>query len=61
MGKIAYLGLDVHARQSVLGHMDESGTFKISAAFATTEQNIITASVLPLVLGHNLQPGTWNL
>ena len=43
MGKIAYLGLDVHARQSVLGHMDESGTFKISAAFATTEQNIITA------------------
>jgi hypothetical protein len=26
MGKIAYLGLDVHARQSVLGHMDESGT-----------------------------------
>ena len=43
MGKIAYLAMDVHARNSVLGHMDINGEFKGNQSFITSEQNIIKA------------------
>ena len=43
MRKIAYLAIDVHARRSVLGHMDFSGTFIGNKTFPTSEQNIIEA------------------
>jgi hypothetical protein len=43
MKKIAYLGLDVHARNCVLGNMDDSGTFCGNREFTTSENNIINA------------------
>jgi len=43
MKKIAYLGLDVHARNSVLGNMDDNGTFLGNRSFTTSEANIINA------------------
>jgi transposase len=43
MKKITYLGLDVHARNSVLGHMDYNGTFRGNRHFKTSESNIINA------------------
>jgi transposase len=43
MKKIAYLGLDVHARNCVLGNMDDSGTFRGNREFTTSENNIINA------------------
>lgn len=41
MKKIAYLALDVHANNSVLGHMDAQGNFIGNKKFSTSEQNII--------------------
>ena len=43
MKKIAYLALDVHANNSVLGHMDSKGKFIGNRQFPTSEQNIINA------------------
>ena len=43
MGNIAYLAIDIHARQSVLGRMDSKGNFKGNQRFATSEVNIINA------------------
>jgi len=43
MKKIAYLGMDVHARHCVLGHMDSKGNFMGNITFSTSEQNIIEA------------------
>lgn len=43
MEKIAYLGMDVHARNCVLGHMDSKGNFMGNMTFSTSEQNIIKA------------------
>jgi transposase len=43
MKKIAYLGMDVHARHCVLGHLDPDGTFIGNQTFVTSEQNIIEA------------------
>jgi len=43
MRKIAYLGLDVHARNSVLGDMADNGTFRGNRSFKTSESNIINA------------------
>lgn len=43
MRKIAYLGMDVHARNCVLGDMDYNGNFKGNRTFQTSEQNIINA------------------
>jgi len=43
MKKIAYLGLDVHARNCVLGNMDDSGTFRGNLEFLTSEKNIVNA------------------
>ena len=43
MKKIAYLGMDVHARNCVLGNMDDSGTFLGNLDFRTSENNIINA------------------
>jgi transposase len=43
MKKIAYLGMDVHARNFVLGHMDAKGSFVGNRTFPTSEQNIIEA------------------
>ena len=43
MKKIAYLGIDVHARHCVLGHMDGKGSFLGNRTFSTSEQNIIEA------------------
>ena len=43
MKKIAYLGMDVHARHCVLGHMDSNGNFMGNITFSTSEQNIIEA------------------
>jgi len=43
MKKIAYLGIDVHARHCVLGHMDFDGTFIGNKTFTTCERNIIEA------------------
>lgn len=39
--KIAYLGMDVHARNCVLGQMDENGNFKGTRSFSTSEVNIM--------------------
>jgi transposase len=41
MRKVAYLAMDVHARQSILGEMDGNGNFKGNKAFTTSEKNII--------------------
>ena len=43
MKKIAYLALDVHANNSVLGHMDSKGNFIGNRQFPTCEQSIIKA------------------
>ena len=41
MKKIAYLAMDVHANNCVLGEMDFNGTFKGNQSFPTSENNII--------------------
>lgn len=43
MQKIAYLAMDLHAKNFTLGLMDKHGTFKGSIDFATAENNIIAA------------------
>ena len=43
MKKIAYLGIDVHAANCVLGRMDFEGTFLGNQTFPTSEKNIIAA------------------
>ena len=43
MRKIAYLSLDVHARNCVLGDMDGNGIFRGNRSFSTCEINIINA------------------
>lgn len=43
MKKIAYLGMDVHARHCTLGQMDVNGDFIGKTEFPTSEQNIIDA------------------
>jgi len=43
MRKIAYLAMDVHARNCVLGDMDGNGNFRDNRSFTTNENNIITA------------------
>ncbi|MBT8370271.1 MAG: transposase [Deltaproteobacteria bacterium] len=43
MRKIAYLAIDVHARNIVLGDMDANGKFRGNRGFATCENNIIKA------------------
>jgi transposase len=43
MKKIAYLGMDVHARHCVLGQMDARGVFGGNTTFPTSEQNIVDA------------------
>jgi transposase len=41
MRKIAYLAMDVHARNCVLGDMDGNGKFRGNRSFITCESNII--------------------
>ena len=43
MRKIAYLSMDVHARNCVLGDMNGNGKFLGNRAFTTSENNIIDA------------------
>ena len=43
MRKIAYLSMDVHARNCVLGDMDGNGKFRGNRSFITCENNIIIA------------------
>ena len=43
MRKIAYLAMDVHANNCVLGEMDFKGNFRGNQSFSTSEQNIINA------------------
>ena len=43
MRKIAYLSIDVHARNCVLGDMDGNGKFRGNHSFITCENNIIKA------------------
>ena len=43
MRKIAYLSMDVHARNCVLGDMDGNGKFRGNHPFITCEKNIIKA------------------
>ena len=43
MKKIAYLAMDVHAKNCVLGEMDYAGTFTGNQVFPTSEKNIIEA------------------
>jgi transposase len=43
MRNIAYLGLDVHARNCVLGNMDDDGEFLGNRDFPTSEKGIINA------------------
>ena len=43
MRKIAYLAIDVHARNCVLGDMDGNGNFRGNRSFTTSEINIINA------------------
>jgi transposase len=43
MRKIAYLAMDVHARNCVLGDMDANGKFRGNRSFVTCENNIIDA------------------
>ena len=43
MKKIAYLAMDVHANNCVLGEMDFNGTFRGNQSFPTSENNIIQA------------------
>lgn len=42
MRKIAYLSMDVHARNCVLGDMDGNGNFRGNRSFTTSEINIRT-------------------
>ena len=41
MRKVAFLGLDVHAGNCVLGEMDSQGTYRGDHGFPTSERNII--------------------
>ena len=43
MQKIAYLAIDVHARNCVLGHMNVKGEFLGTKTFPTSEKNMIDA------------------
>lgn len=43
MRTIAYLGMDLHARNFTLGEMDGKGQFRGDLQFATNEKNIINA------------------
>lgn len=43
MSKIAYLGMDLHANNFTLGHMNEQGHFLGNVEFPTSENNIIHA------------------
>ena len=43
MKKIAFLAMDVHARNCVLGHMSPDGTFIGNKSFPTSEKNIVRA------------------
>jgi hypothetical protein len=43
MRKIAYLGLDVHARHCVLGEMDHEGNYRGHGSFPTSERTIAEA------------------
>lgn len=43
MRKIAYLGLDVHARNCVLGDMDSQGNHRGPRTFRTSERNLVDA------------------
>ena len=43
MRNIAYLAMDLHARNCTLGEMDEGGRFRGNLEFSTTENNIIHA------------------
>ena len=43
MIKIAYLGMDLHARNFTLGQMDDEGRFRGNLDFPTSEKNIIHA------------------
>jgi len=43
MKKIAYLGMDVHAKHCTVGQMDVNGDFSGYTEFPTSEQNIIDA------------------
>ena len=43
MKKIAYLGMDVHAKHCFLGDMDVRGNFRGPQMFPTSEKNIIKA------------------
>ena len=40
MKKVAYLAIDVHASNCVLGHMDLDGTFFGNRRFPTSERHI---------------------
>ena len=43
MDKLAYLAMDLHARNFRLGKMDEQGSFKGTVDLPTSEKNIISA------------------
>jgi len=43
MQKIAYLAMDLHAKNCTLGKMDDHGSFKGNIAFSTCEKNVIMA------------------
>ena len=43
MRKVAYLSMDVHARNIVMGNMDGNGKYRGNRSFITCEKNIITA------------------
>jgi len=43
MRETAYLSIDVHARNCVLGDMDGNGKFRGNRSFITSENNIINA------------------
>ena len=45
MRKVAYLGLDAHSRQWVLGGMDSTGTFLFSQRFHTCESELTSKVV----------------
>ena len=43
MRKIAYLAMDLHANNCMLGQMDDDGSFRGNIEFPTSENNIIHA------------------
>ena len=45
MRKVAYLGLDAHSRQCLLGGMNAKGTFLFSQRFRTSESDLISKVV----------------